>query len=153
MFNFSRETMEFLTNNGAFLTAGNKPNVMTISWGAIGVLWGKKIMIVPVRESRYTKEFIDNTGCFSVSVPYDKMFKELNYCGSKSGRDCDKIKDMGLNMLACIKIPTFYVDGCDLVLECKVITKLPLTMDMLPDEYKKFYSTSDMHTLYIAEVV
>ena len=44
-------------STGAFLVSGD--NVMTASWGFVGVMWGKKIFITPVRESRYTKTFID----------------------------------------------------------------------------------------------
>ena len=47
-------------NTGAFLCSGD--NVMVISWGMIGVMWGKKVFVAPVRESRYTKEFIDRLG-------------------------------------------------------------------------------------------
>ena len=45
----------------ALLTAGNKQesNTMTISWGGVGVLWGKNVVYVFVRDSRYTKELID----------------------------------------------------------------------------------------------
>ena len=44
-------------SSGAFLCSGD--NVMVASWGMIGVMWGKKVFVAPVRESRYTKEFID----------------------------------------------------------------------------------------------
>lgn len=44
----------------ALLTAGSKEkaNTMTISWGGVGVLWGKNVAFVFVRDSRYTKELI-----------------------------------------------------------------------------------------------
>ncbi len=43
------------------ITAGNKEkaNTMTASWGGLGVMWGKNVAYVFVRDSRYTKEFID----------------------------------------------------------------------------------------------
>ena len=47
----------------ALLTAGNKQesNTMTISWGGVGVLWGKNVVYVFVRDSRYTKESLTLT--------------------------------------------------------------------------------------------
>jgi flavin reductase (DIM6/NTAB) family NADH-FMN oxidoreductase RutF len=38
-------------------------NAMTISWGQMGELWNKPVVTVYVRDSRYTKKFIDKEGC------------------------------------------------------------------------------------------
>ena len=39
----------------ALVTAGNKEkaNTMTVSWGGVGVLWGKNVAFIFVRDSRY----------------------------------------------------------------------------------------------------
>ena len=43
------------------ITAGEKENcnTMTASWGGMGVIWGKPSVTVYIRQSRYTKEFVD----------------------------------------------------------------------------------------------
>ncbi len=48
---------------GILLTSklGEKVNTMTIGWGMIGVEWGKPVFITLVRESRFTKEYLDKT--------------------------------------------------------------------------------------------
>ena len=53
----------------ALVTAGDKKkaNTMTVSWGGVGVLWGKNVAYIFIRDSRYTKEFIDKGDFFSVS--------------------------------------------------------------------------------------
>lgn len=149
------KTMQEYLNKGAFLVAGReKPNVMTVSWGMVGVMWRKKIVVVPVRESRYTKEFLDKEGEFTLSVPYEKMSKEIAFCGSKSGRDVDKFQELGLEKVKSEKVSTCMVGGCDAYFECKVLAKIPLTADVLPDEVKEIaYKDSDYHTLYIGEVL
>lgn len=82
-------------NTGAFLCSGD--NVMVISWGMIGVMWGKKVFVAPVRESRYTKEFIDRLGTFTVSVPpMREMLDAVKFCGTKSGREYDKWAECAL---------------------------------------------------------
>ena len=45
------------------ITSGDedKANTMTASWGGVGVLWGSDVVYIFVRQSRYTKEFIDKT--------------------------------------------------------------------------------------------
>jgi flavin reductase (DIM6/NTAB) family NADH-FMN oxidoreductase RutF len=53
----------------ALVTAGTKAksNLMTISWGGAGVLWGKNVVYIFIRDSRYTKEFVDMDEFFSIS--------------------------------------------------------------------------------------
>ena len=84
----------------ALLTAGNKQesNTMTISWGGVGVLWGKNVVYVFVRDSRYTKELIDAEDFFSLTFVSDQYRDALNYCGSHSGRNEDKIANAGLTV-------------------------------------------------------
>ena len=77
------------------ITAGDEHscNTMTASWGHLGCLWGNNdpSAVVYIRESRYTKEFVDEEPYFSLCV-MDKSFKkQMAYLGSTSGRDEDKI--------------------------------------------------------------
>lgn len=82
----------------ALLTAGNKQesNTMTISWGGVGVLWGKNVVYVFVRDSRYTKELIDAGDFFSLTFVSDQYRDALNYCGSHSGRTRIRLQTQGL---------------------------------------------------------
>ncbi len=78
------------------ITAGDEHscNTMTASWGHLGCLWGNNdpSAVVYIRESRYTKEFVDEEPYFSLCV-MDKSFKkQMAYLGSTSGRDEDKIR-------------------------------------------------------------
>ena len=70
----------------ALVTAGNKEkaNTMTVSWGGVGVLWGKNVAFIFVRDSRYTKEFIDANEFFSITFLSGQYRDALNYCGSHS---------------------------------------------------------------------
>ena len=67
-------------------------NTMTASWGGIGVIWNKNVVTVYIRPQRYTREFVDNSDYFSLTF-FEGYKKELGILGSKSGRDCDKIKE------------------------------------------------------------
>ena len=148
------KTMQHYLTKGAFVVSGEKPNVMTASWGMIGVLWGKKVALIPIRQSRFTKEFIDKTGEFTLSVPFGSMQKELTFCGTKSGRDIDKFEALGLQKIKADKVNTYKVGGCDEYFECKVLTSYTLKEEDLPQEVKDYaYKTGDYHTLYIAEIL
>ena len=78
-------------------------NTMTIGWGTIGVDWSKPVFQVYVRECRHTKSMLDEAQEFTINVPMeknDKVKEILAFCGTKSGRDTDKIRDLGLTLVA-----------------------------------------------------
>ena len=103
-------------NDWLIITSGDeqKANGMTASWGGLGVLWGKNVAFIFVRESRYTKEFIDNSSTFSCTF-FDKKYKnDLKYFGIVSGRQEDKFKTSGLNL--DYKDGTPYVDEGNFIL-------------------------------------
>ena len=51
------------------ITAGNgeQCNTMTASWGGLGVIWGAPAAICYIRPQRYTKEFVDREGYFTLT--------------------------------------------------------------------------------------
>ncbi len=76
--------------------ADDQVNSMTISWGMLGIEWGRPVFVTFLREHRFTKELIDKNGEFTVNIPYGQDAKEiLNFCGTKSGRDVDKFHGAG----------------------------------------------------------
>lgn len=114
----------------ALLTAGSKDkaNTMTISWGGVGILWGKNVAFVFVRDSRYTKELIDKNEFFSLSFLSEKYRDALNYCGSHSGRDeNDKISAAGLTLTSRHSIP--FIDEGNMILLCEKMSATRLTED------------------------
>lgn len=138
----------------ALVSAGSrkKANTMTISWGGVGVLWGKNVAFVFIRDSRYTKEFIDANDFFSVSFLNNQYRDALNYCGSHSGRDEDKLKNAGLNWNYKLSIP--FVDEGNLVLLCQKLSATKINEDsFLAPDIKKWYADGDMHTMYVAEIL
>lgn len=161
-FDYASEICKALPK-GILLTTrvGEQVNTMTIGWGHIGIEWGKPIFVAYVRESRYTKAMLENCGEFTVNVPmgaYDP--KILGYCGTKSGRDTDKIADMGLTLVEgeCVSVPG--IKEFPLTLECKVIFKQFQQENTLPEDlYKRYYPATadqpggDYHTAYYGEIV
>ena len=138
-------------NSGAFLVSGD--NVMTVSWGTIGVMWGKKVLVAAIRDSRYTKTFVDKTGEFTLSIPKSKeMKKELAYCGTKSGRDVDKWQNTEMVKQKAKEVSSFVVGGCEKYYECKVLTVIDMKKADLT-QIEKSYPTMDLHNFYFAEIV
>lgn len=136
------------------VTAGTekKANTMTASWGGMGVMWGKNVVYVVIRQSRYTKEFIDQEKKFSLSFLGGKSQSMLRYLGSVSGRNEDKIKAAGVELNFHQGVP--FVDQGNTILICNVLSATLLKAeDFVTQEIdKEWYSDQDYHTLYIAEV-
>lgn len=140
----------------ALISAGdkNKCNTMTVSWGGVGVLWGKNVVYIFIRDSRYTKEFIDNGEFFSMSFFDEKYRDALSYCGKESGRNVDdKFKGAGLTPAFRHNIP--YPDEANLVLLCRKMAAVPITEDSFidPQIMPKWYSDNDMHVMYVGEII
>ena len=85
-------------NDWALLSAGTPEsfNMMTVSWGQVGVLWNKNVATAYVRPQRYTRGFIDQNEIFTLSFFGEEQRDLLKLCGSKSGRDIDKMHLSGL---------------------------------------------------------
>ena len=88
-----------IRNDWALLTAGKAGdyNTMTVSWGGLGVWWGKDAATIYIRQNRCTKEFIDAKETFTISALPESYTKELGYMGSHSGHDGDKWEACGLH--------------------------------------------------------
>lgn len=152
---------------GILLTtkADSQVNTMTIGWGHIGIEWGKPVFVAYVRESRHTKSILDKCGEFTVNVPVGECDKTiLGFCGTKSGRDIDKIAAMNLTLEQPNVISVPGIKELPLTLECKVIYKQEQDLTALPQAILDRYypqdvpgdnpgSNRDVHTAYYGEIV
>lgn len=143
---------------GVLLTtkSGDKVNSMTIEWGHLGRIWNIPVFIVYVRDSRYTKVMLEENPEFTVNMPagdYDK--KIIGICGSKSGRDCDKLKEAGLTPVEGVNISVPGLKELPLTLECRVIYKEEQDSSKLSGEIRnRFYRIEKGdHTAYYGEIV
>ena len=71
-------------------------NAMTASWGGMGILWNRPVLFAFVRPQRYTYELFENTDLCSACVLEAGRKEAYRICGTKSGRDTDKISESGL---------------------------------------------------------
>lgn len=139
------------------LCAGDKQksNAMTIGWGGIGTLWGRTALTVYVAEKRYTKEFMDRAQYFTVMAFDVEQSKVLNYMGSKSGRDGDKAKALGLHTAYTTNGTPYYTEAT-MVIECKIMYAAPFEPQYFKsDAPKNMYANfpAGIHSMYIGEVV
>lgn len=140
---------------GALLTvqAGESLNTMTIGWGLIGVLWDKPVFMVPVRNSRHTYSILEKAVDFTVVAPSGDRKDVLTFCGTKSGRDLDKLKACHLTTRPGQHTASPVLDMAGLHLECRILYKTPIDPAHLDKALASLYPKHDYHTLYFGEIV
>ena len=142
---------------GILLTtkAEGQVNTMTIGWGPMGIEWGRPMFVAYVRESRYTHEMLERSGEFTVNIPVGAVdSKILGVCGTKSGRDMDKIRELNLTLEDPMNISVPGIKELPLTLECKILYRMEQTLDTIPqDIIEKYYPNGDFHYAYYGQIV
>ena len=152
---------------GILLTtkAGDKVNTMTIGWGTIGIEWSRPMFVAYVRVGRHTRQMLDVSGEFTVNIPYgDVDSKILAVCGTKSGRDTDKIAELGLELVDSDVVSVPGIRQLPLTLECKIRCSSVQNIPMLPEDIQHRYyplgvdssnpgCNEDFHVAYYGEIV
>lgn len=135
------------------ITAGDEHayNTMTASWGFMGVMWGKDVIETVIRPDRYTLKFVEENELFTVSFYGEEYKKALQFCGSHSGRDCDKAKETGLTPYFTNGTAAF--EEASMIFVCKKIYAQDMNVELLDEEYRRWYKGGDMHKAFIGEIV
>ncbi len=113
-----------------------KENVFTVAW--TGTICTKPPMLsISIRPERLSYEYIKETMEFTVNMPHRKQTRETDFCGVRSGRQLDKIKECGFTMVEGKDINVPFIKECPVNIECKVKQIIPL----------------GTHDIFLAEVV
>lgn len=145
---------QLIRGDWMLITAGNIDgfNTMTASWGGMGVLWNKKVCFAFVRPSRYTYGFMEEEEYFTLSFFEEKYREILRFCGSKSGRDVDKIAATGLTPQEGPKGAVAFAEA-KLIIECKKIYYQDIDPNnFLDKDIEKSYLRPDYHRVYVGEI-
>ncbi len=130
-----------------------KYNMMTASWGGIGIMWNKCVTNIVLRPQRYTLEFIDQSDYYALNFFGNNCRSALNYCGAHSGRDVNKEKETGLTPVFDAEAP--YFAQARLVLICHKLYKQTIDPNGFFDKslVEKNYPNKDYHEHFIGEIV
>lgn len=138
------------------ITAGTPGdfNTMTASWGGLGHLWNRDVAFCFVRPQRYTFRFMERAAYFTLSFFPESHRAALDYCGSHSGRDVDKIAATGLTPVSDESGAVYFAQA-RLVMVCRKlyggdIVRTAFTDPAIPAEV---YPKGDFHRMYVGEIV
>jgi flavin reductase (DIM6/NTAB) family NADH-FMN oxidoreductase RutF len=129
-----------------------KVNMLTIGWGGFGTMWAKPAAFIVIRPQRYTREFVDAADTLSLTF-FDESYREqLNYCGTVSGRDEDKVAHCGFHIARDGGTP--YFEEAHTVLLCKKLYRQEFDPACFIDPAidARMYPKKDYHLMYAVEV-
>lgn len=138
------------------LSVGDAENMnsMTIGWGGLGILWRKPVVTVYVEQRRFTKHLMDENEYFTITgFENEELYrKALQYLGTISGRDEDKMKGSGLSVKFTDNGAPYFDEG-RIVIECRKIYESEFNPAGFGDIPTQVYSDRPLHTEYIGEIV
>lgn len=149
--------IEIIGKEWMLVTAGTKDrfNTMTASWGGVGFLWNKPVVFVFVRPERYTHDFMEENSCFTLSFLGEENKAIHKVCGSKSGRDIDKIKETGLKPIIS-ENGNILFEQARMTIECRKLYTDELKEENFLDQSlpEQWYDSAHggYHTVYVAEI-
>lgn len=155
-YKLNENVFNLLDKKWMLITAGSSENfnMMTASWGGLGVLWNKPVVTLYIRPQRYTFKFVESNKNFNISF-YDQEYKPaLNFCGSKSGREFNKAKETGLTPVTtpngCVTFKESYLS-----IDCVKLYADNLKSSQFIDIslIEKIYPSKDFHRFYIGGII
>lgn len=151
----NENAIKLIAEDWMLISAGKIDNYnnMTASWGGLGNLWNKPVAFIFVRPPRYTYKFIEQNEYFTICFFEEKYRSILQLAGSKSGREINKMKDLGITVIESKNKSVFYAEA-KIVIECKKI----YFQDINPDNFLsgniiKHYPKRDFHRMYVGEII
>lgn len=151
---FKTDIFTLFDRGWALLTAGTQErwNTMTVSWGALGTLWGLPAATVYVKPVRYTHRFMDAGDIFTLAFFFGERRGDLSLLGTKLGREVNKV---ALTSLTPVEIEGgMSFKEAPLTLICRKMYRHDLERAALPQSaIEKYYEREEPHTLYIGQVL
>jgi flavin reductase (DIM6/NTAB) family NADH-FMN oxidoreductase RutF len=151
----SMNPVQLIGHEWMLITAGEKDhfNTMTAAWGGLGFLWKKPMATIFIRPQRYTYEFTEKYAQFTLSFFDSEYLSALQLCGTKSGRDIDKVKEAGLTPIIS-DLGNIYFEEARMVIECEKVYYDDINPGHFIDmSIEKNYPSRDYHRMYIGFII
>lgn len=136
------------------LSTGPQPgcNMLTGSWGLMGTLWHRPVFTVFVRSGRYTRELLDRYDGFCLNFFGEGFRETLQFCGTRSGRDVNKVRESGLTVFEPEPGLSAFQEA-ELVLVCRKLYRMEMDPSLLLDSaLQQQFGGGDPHIAYTGSI-
>lgn len=147
--------IQMLTNDWMLITAGNKQefNMMTAGWGGMGCMFGKPVAFCFIIPTRHTFQLMEKNDTYTLTFYPEANREALKICGSKSGKDTDKVKETGLTPITTPEGSQAFSEA-RLIIECRKLVSQPLQQDAITDQkLKEEWNGKQLHEMFIGEII
>ena len=155
-YELTENVFKLMDKDWMLITAGKKDdfNMMTASWGHLGIMWNMPVAICYIRPQRFTFGFANRYDDYTLTFFTEEYRKQLQFCGTKSGRDYDKVKETGLTPKET-ESGNIYYQEARLVLESRKIYQDDMKAEhfIRPEIARKNYPKDDFHRFYFGEII
>lgn len=105
-------------------------NILTVAWTGT-ICSDPPMCYISVRRERHSYEIIKRRGEFVINLTTEALARATDWCGVRSGRDCDKFAQMGLTAEPAEVVAAPVIAESPVAIECRVRQVIPLgTHDM-----------------------
>jgi flavin reductase (DIM6/NTAB) family NADH-FMN oxidoreductase RutF len=137
------------------ITAGTLQsfNMMTASWGALGVLWHKNVCFCFVRPGRHTRQFMESQKTFTLSFFDEACRDALNYCGTHSGKNVNnKAEAAGLTPVELAPGMVTFAEARLVIASKKIYFQDIDPRNFLDADINEHYPSKDYHRMYVGGI-
>lgn len=113
-----------------------KSNIITIAWSG-NVCSEPPMVSVSIRPTRYSNQLIKKEMEFVLNIPTANMIREVDICGTVSGRHVDKFELTGFTPIPAQMVKGHWIKECPVSIEARV----------------KHIINLGVHDLFLAEVL
>lgn len=108
------------------ISKDNIPNIAVVTY-VTGVNEQPPMFGIALRPQKYSNSLIKQTKEFVINIPTKEILKEVDYCGTYTGRNIRKFEKLKLTPEKAQKVKTPLIAECPVNIECRLrqIIKLP----------------------------
>ena len=101
----------------------DEANLITLAWVA-RVVSEPPVMSISIRPSRHSFSLIEKLGEYVINVPSADNIREMDFCGTRTGKKVNKWKELNLTKEKGLYIKVPLIKEFPINIECKVIKKI-----------------------------
>jgi len=106
-------------------TKNENTNVITVAWHTT-ISKKPPLYGVSIAPSRHSHKLIEESKEFVINFASYDIVDKIQFCGTHSGRNTDKIKETGFTLLDSKKVKTKYIKECFAHFECTLFDEIHL---------------------------
>ena len=153
--NIPGNIIKMLSQDWMLITAGNNTefNMMTASWGGLGYLFGKPAAFCFINPTRHTYPLMEKYETYTLTFYTEAYRSVLQYCGSNSGRDKDKVKESGLTPITTPSGSKAFNEAW-MIIECRKLVSQSLSQESISnEEERKEWIGKQVNKMFVGEII